>query len=57
MTREEISAAIAKPNSNFDEWKTTIEASVWAKFDLSAAKLGYEAGYAKAQKEKAKDNG
>lgn len=53
MTREEISEAIAKPNAAFDAWKASIETTVWARFDLSAAKLGFEAGQEQAEAQNA----
>ena len=33
-----------KPNPDFDEWVKTHDEKLWAKFDLSACRMGWEAG-------------
>jgi hypothetical protein len=35
-----------KPNPAFEEWKATMPATHWAKYDLSACRLGWEAAMA-----------
>ena len=35
-------------NPSFDEWKATLPPKSWARYDLSAARLGWEAGYTQA---------
>ncbi len=55
MTNEEIAGLIAKPNVAFDEWRSSLPAVVWSKFDLSAAKLGFEAALLSAERRRQLD--
>lgn len=38
----------AEPNPRFDRWVATLPTRSWAHYDLSACRLGWEAGYRRA---------